>query len=89
MRRLKPEPQLESRYKDATVLAGVAVELMAARDTHPDMVNAHEGYAVILEELDELWQEIKVKQKNRDAAKLRKEAIQVAAMAVRFVADLL
>ncbi len=46
----------------------------------------HEGYAVILEELDELWTEIKDKKSN--AEKLRKEAIQVGAMAMRFIMDL-
>ena len=43
----------------------------------------HEGYAVILEEMDELWDEIKRKDVDRDA--VRKEAIQVGAMAVRFL----
>lgn len=45
----------------------------------------HEGYAVIKEELDELWDEIKKKDSDLDA--MRKEAIQVAAMAMRFVDD--
>ena len=46
--------------------------------------STHEGYAVILEELDELWHEIK---KNGDKANMRDEAIQVAAMGFRFVVD--
>lgn len=49
--------------------------------------SAHEGYAVLLEEADELWDEVKVNQARRDLAKMRKEAIQVAAMAIRFVHD--
>ena len=44
----------------------------------------HEGYAVVLEELDEAWDEIK----RNDSVKARKEMIQVAAMAIRFIADL-
>ena len=44
----------------------------------------HEGYAVILEELDELWEEIKA---NSDKEALKKEAIQVGAMALRFIID--
>ena len=46
--------------------------------------STHEGYAVILEELDEMWDEVKHNRLDRACA----EAIQVAAMAIRFVADL-
>lgn len=63
----------------------IEAELAKAREKHAPMNSAHEGYAVILEELDELWDEIK-KQKP-DPAKCRKEAIQVGAMAARFVVD--
>lgn len=62
-----------------------AEELGEARMEHGPMHSAHEGYAVILEELGELWDEIKAKV--QDNAKMRKEAIQVAAMALRFVED--
>ena len=51
--------------------------------------SAHEGYAVILEELDELWNEVKLKQSLRDPEKMRKEAVQVGAMALRFLVDVL
>ncbi len=30
-----------------------------AREKHPPMRSPHEGYAILLEELDELWDEIK------------------------------
>lgn len=53
-----------------------------------DFANQHEGYAVILEELDELWEEVKKNQKNYDIPAQRKEAIQCAAMCIRFVAEL-
>ena len=39
----------------------------------------HEGYGVLLEEVNELWDEIKTK--NHDIEKIYHEAIQVAAMA--------
>ncbi len=60
-------------------------ELARAMAKHAPMHSAHEGYAVILEELDELWDEIKLQ--TQDPVKMRKEAIQVAAMAARFVRD--
>lgn len=50
--------------------------------------NAHEGYAVLLEEVDELWEAIKLKQSNPKRLNLiQKEAIQVSAMAIRIIYD--
>ncbi len=66
----------------------VMTELETARDRFPAMSSEHEGYAIILEELDELWDEIKKSPSKRDKAALRREAIQVAAMALRFLEDL-
>jgi len=59
-------------------------EYKRATDKFGCFASTHEGYAVILEELDELWDEIK---KNSDKETMRKEAIQVAAMGFRFVVD--
>ena len=64
----------------------VHAELIAAKKMFPPMTTLHYGYAVILEELDELWDEIKKKQPDTEI--LRKEARQVAAMALRFLVDL-
>jgi hypothetical protein len=63
----------------------VFAELERAEAKHAPMHGPHEGYAVILEELDELWDEVKAQ--HQDKAKMRKEAMQVAAMALRFIAD--
>ena len=79
-------------YPDITdkVCAEVAMELLRAKGLFPDYFhNQHEGYAVILEEVDELWQEIKKNQHNYDLPAQRKEAIQAAAMLVRFVVELI
>lgn len=65
----------------------VNYELDKARTKFPSFNSAHEGYAVLLEETDELWQEIK--QKNQNIKKMKREAIQVAAMAIRFVLDVI
>ena len=52
------------------------------------MNSAHEGFGVIYEEfIVELGAHVWTKQKNRDLAAMRKEAIQVAAMAIRFAAE--
>lgn len=50
--------------------------------------SAHEGFAVLLEEVDELKAHVWTNQKRRDLDAMRKEAIQVAAMAIRFVHDI-
>lgn len=65
----------------------VKAELDAATSKFGPFNSAHEGFAVLKEEVDELWDEVKAKQGARDVAKMRKEAIQVAAMAMRFVLD--
>lgn len=54
----------------------------------PAFPTAHHGYAVILEELEELKAHVFANQSKRDLPAMRKEAIQVAAMALRFVADI-
>lgn len=68
------------------IVGSVLVELESAIDKFPKFNSAHEGYAIIKEELDELWDEIKNKDSNPNEQ--RKEAVQVAAMAIRFMLDL-
>ncbi len=63
----------------------VAAEIAKARAKHRGIYSMHEGYAVILEELDELWDEIRAQKVNRD--KVLKELVQVAAMCQRFGED--
>lgn len=64
------------------------VELERALILFPRFNSAHEGYAVIFEALDELWEEVKNSRPGPErTANMRKEAIQVAAMALRFVHD--
>jgi len=68
-------------------LACIAQEHNDAVEQHPaGMRSIHEGFAILQEEVDELWDEIKLKRPDKD--KLRKEALQVGAMALRFLVDL-
>lgn len=53
------------------------------------MNSQHEGYAIIMEEMDELWSEIKKKQAEYDLPAQRKEAVQAAAMLLRIIVELL
>jgi hypothetical protein len=63
-------------------------ELERATNTYGAFRNGHEGYGVILEELDELWDEVKASKGSRYDLRVREEAVQVAAMAMRFALDL-
>lgn len=74
---------LEHRIDE--VLALLRAELLAACRKHAPMHSPHEGYAVIVEEVDELWQRVKCDQ-GRDKYS-REEALQIAAMGVRYVLD--
>lgn len=66
----------------------VRAELTRSRDLYPGFHSNHEGYAVIREELDELWDAVKASKATCADSVLRKEAVQVAAMALRFLVDL-
>lgn len=59
-------------------------EYESASKKFPAFHSTHEGYAVIKEELDELWDAIKQNQNNKE---LVGESVQVAAMALRFLVD--
>ena len=59
-------------------------ELIRATEIYGPLNSSHEAYGVLLEEVDELWDEIK----KNDITKAREEALQVAAIAIRFLMDI-
>jgi hypothetical protein len=68
-----------------THLQTIHDELLSALAKHPEPFNSpHEGYAVIKEEIDELWGAIKCD----DLPHARTEAAQAAALLVRFLLEL-
>lgn len=73
------------RLRDAAVDA--QAEAQAGSDMWGDFNSAHEAYGVLTEEYRELEVHVFTNQKRRDLAAMRKEAIQVAAMALRFAAE--
>jgi hypothetical protein len=77
------------------ILNEISIEYSRACISHTAFPTMHHGYAVIKEELDELWDEIKLNPNkmsdvNRKLWKqdVKREAIQISAMALRFVIDL-
>lgn len=67
----------------------VACEIQRARAKHKPINSAHEGYAVILEELDEFWDEVKKSRELRDKRRMYDELVQIAAMAQRTAEDVM
>lgn len=51
--------------------------------------SAHEGYAILAEEVDELWDEVRGHDGPERQKRMREEAVQVAAMALRFIQDII
>ena len=62
-------------------------EIESARAKHHPINSAHEGYSVILEELDEFWEEVRKKRSERSRERMLAELVQVAAMAQRTAED--
>lgn len=73
--------------KPEHALTAVIAEYKRATTIHGPMRSAHEAYAILLEEVDELWDEIKKRPSARDVEAMRSEAIQIGAMALRFLVD--
>ncbi len=70
-----------------TVIAEVRTELERAVALYPSMHSAHEGHSIIEEEYEELWEHVRFKPARRVISSMRGEAIQLAAMAIRFALD--
>lgn len=64
----------------------VAAEVRRAEAKHPPMHSPHEGWSVIYEELEELREH--VRGDTGRSAEARKEAIQIAAMGLRYALNL-
>lgn len=74
----------ESLAIDA-IISLLRSELCKAVAKHGPMASPHEGWAIIKEELDELWEHVKHDTGRSDEA--MKEALQIAAMGIRYVVD--
>ena len=70
--------------KEKIAIKEIINEYNRAAKNFDGFASRHEGYAVLLEEVDELWDEIKCNSPNE---KIKEEAIQVAAMGLRFLVE--
>lgn len=75
--------------KREEIIQLIETELMSTDRDKPRFHSTHEGYAVLKEEVDELWDEIKASKSFDKANRMMvNEAIQVAAMAIKFIETL-
>lgn len=72
-----------------TFLEMVEAELVRAEAMHGGMSSHHEAYAVIQEEVDEYWDQVKLKASKRDPEAMLTELVQIAAMAAKAAKHLL
>jgi hypothetical protein len=70
-----------------SVQINILHEMIKARNKHGPFASLHEAYAVILEELDELWEEVRKKREDRHLERVITEAIHVAATALRLACE--
>lgn len=66
------------------LLCEVADELTRSNEKYRLFASNHEGMGVLFEEVEELWAEVKREKGLDPTLRMKKEAIQVAAMAVKF-----
>ena len=75
-----------TRVRQVDVIVNeVCLELERARGKFGPFNSPHEGYAVLKEEVDKLWDDIK---SNNSLYSQRQEAVQIAAMAIRYILDI-
>lgn len=65
-------------------LADTREEYASSLEKHGGFNSAHEGWAVLFEEVDELWDEVRKKRKDRSGGNMYLECKQIAAMALKF-----
>lgn len=65
------------------LLIEIQWELKRAAVHGEKFASLHEAYAVMAEELDEIWDITRMKRRDRDPSHIRKELIQLAAMTLK------
>jgi hypothetical protein len=88
VQQLQQQGEIPAETEKPTVYKAITGEVLAeiARATakFPPFHSTHEGYAILREEVDELWDAIRA----NDTRHALDEVVQVAAMACRFIHDI-
>ncbi len=69
-------------------LSKIKDEVERARELHPPYNSNHEAYAVLLEEVDEYWDEVRKKSQERNPKAMAEELVQIAAVATCALVEL-
>lgn len=86
------------KSQQSIIIAKKAIGLIVdeydnANLNYRNFASFHEGFAILKEEVDELWTEVKASKGNgkqsQNMDEMLKEATQVGAMAMRFIVDLI
>ena len=77
-------PDVETLQAMSDAINAIQEEFLRAAEKFAKFNSPHEGAAVIMEEWHELWDEVKA----NNRVKARAEAVQLAAMALRFIVDI-
>jgi hypothetical protein len=64
---------MQNEFSVQLAIKEILAELQCAKVHGSEFASLHEAYAVMLEELDEVWEITKQKKKDRDPAHLQKE----------------
>jgi hypothetical protein len=76
------------KNREQLILAEMMKEYESAKAEYSPFTSHHEGWAVIKEQLDEVWDEIKKKRGTKSQEKIMKEVLHVGAMSLRFLMEL-
>lgn len=66
----------------------VVREIASSRAAHGPVGSHHEGFAILLEELEEYWAHVRLRPDRRVPAEALEELVQIGAMAQRIAEDL-
>jgi len=69
------------------VWAEIKEEYKQAIQTNPAFHSPHEGLAVIEDQFEDLKRQVFMPRSGRSTDEMRKEAVQIATMAIRFIVD--
>jgi hypothetical protein len=74
--------------ENTKALQAIKYEFDRANTLYPNFHSNHEAYAVIKEELDEVWDEIRKSKDIKGNETIKKELIQVGAMVLKYLDNL-
>ena len=81
---------MEDDQKDVSLMTNMHAEFaaeLAAADQQRDITSLHDGYGLLLEEMDEFWTQVKLNPAMRDYDNIAKELTQIMAVAWRIKRD--